>query len=132
MMDVSRVNHMKSQRQAKRKKRTAIKVVYISSPMKVKTRASEFRALVQKLTGRESDAVGFMEINSGANSWTLDHDQELKAVDDYVSPTSSGSVFEPSDDVFAAEIEDDFARNFTCSLLYDNPQVDAFENFVSV
>ncbi|KAK6928919.1 VQ protein [Dillenia turbinata] len=132
MMDVSTVHQIKNQRQAKRKKRTAIKVVYISSPVKVKTSASEFRALVQKLTGRESDAVRFTEINSGASSWTLDHDQELKAVDDYVSPTSSVSMFEPSDDVLGAEIEDDFARNFTSSFLYDNPQVVAFENIVSL
>ncbi|KAI3764220.1 hypothetical protein L2E82_14224 [Cichorium intybus] len=39
-----------------RKKHTnKLKVVYISSPMKVKTSASRFRALVQELTGRDSD-----------------------------------------------------------------------------
>ncbi|KAD4982824.1 hypothetical protein R6Q59_002450 [Mikania micrantha] len=32
-----------------------LKVVYISSPMKVKTSASRFRSLVQELTGRDSD-----------------------------------------------------------------------------
>ncbi|MCL7025789.1 hypothetical protein MKW94_007859 [Papaver nudicaule] len=32
-----------------------IKVVYISNPMKVKTTVSEFRSLVQELTGRDSD-----------------------------------------------------------------------------
>lgn len=41
-----------------------IKVVYISSPMKVKTSASEFRALVQELTGRHSDTSRFMEMTS--------------------------------------------------------------------
>ncbi|XP_057718772.1 uncharacterized protein LOC130933236 [Arachis stenosperma] len=32
-----------------------IKVVYISNPMKVKTSASEFRALVQELTGQDAE-----------------------------------------------------------------------------
>ncbi|KAJ4969914.1 hypothetical protein NE237_003013 [Protea cynaroides] len=38
-----------------KKKSKPIRVVYISNPMKVKTSASEFRALVQELTGRDSD-----------------------------------------------------------------------------
>jgi hypothetical protein len=33
-----------------------IKVVYISNPMKVKTSASEFRALVQELTGQDAES----------------------------------------------------------------------------
>ncbi|EPS64879.1 hypothetical protein M569_09902, partial [Genlisea aurea] len=32
-----------------------LKVVYISTPMKVKTSASNFRSLVQQLTGKNSD-----------------------------------------------------------------------------
>ncbi|KAI6696917.1 hypothetical protein NL676_017036 [Syzygium grande] len=32
-----------------------IKVVYISNPMRVKTSASQFRALVQELTGRDAE-----------------------------------------------------------------------------
>lgn len=39
----------------KKKENNKLKVVYISSPMKVKTSASRFRALVQELTGRDSD-----------------------------------------------------------------------------
>ncbi|KAM7472639.1 hypothetical protein LguiA_010822 [Lonicera macranthoides] len=39
-------------------KRKSVKVVYISSPMKVKTSASRFRSLVQQLTGRNSDVSG--------------------------------------------------------------------------
>ncbi|KAI6675991.1 hypothetical protein NL676_036787 [Syzygium grande] len=38
-----------------------IKVVYISSPMKVKTSAAEFRATVQGLTGRDSDVARLMD-----------------------------------------------------------------------
>ncbi|KDP40549.1 hypothetical protein JCGZ_24548 [Jatropha curcas] len=62
-MDVLGVN-MKNKRQAKRSKK-AIKVVYISSPMKVQTSASKFRALVQELTGKDSDAARFMDVNGG-------------------------------------------------------------------
>ncbi|XP_010922092.1 uncharacterized protein [Elaeis guineensis] len=45
--------HQKNTKQAKAKKKP-IKVVYISNPMKVKATASEFRDLVQELTGRDS------------------------------------------------------------------------------
>uniref|UniRef100_A0A803NSS0 VQ domain-containing protein n=1 Tax=Cannabis sativa TaxID=3483 RepID=A0A803NSS0_CANSA len=39
----------------KKNTKKGVKVVYISSPMKVKTSASEFRALVQELTGLRYD-----------------------------------------------------------------------------
>lgn len=59
-------NHvMKGKRQSKRNKKE-IKVTYISSPMKVKTSASNFRALVQELTGQYSNvAEMFVEVNDG-------------------------------------------------------------------
>lgn len=41
-------------------KKKGVKVVYISNPMKVKTSASEFRALVQELTGRDSDIMSLL------------------------------------------------------------------------
>lgn len=47
-----------------------IKVVYISNPMKVNTSASEFRALVQQLTGRHSDTARLMEITDNSSSTT--------------------------------------------------------------
>ena len=40
---------------ASHKKAKPVKVVYISNPMKIKTSASQFRALVQELTGRDSE-----------------------------------------------------------------------------
>ncbi|XP_050383331.1 sigma factor binding protein 2, chloroplastic-like [Argentina anserina] len=51
---------LKNQTQTKTKtrsksKKKPIKVVYISNPMKVTTSASEFRALVQQLTGQDAD-----------------------------------------------------------------------------
>ncbi|XWS57155.1 hypothetical protein CRYUN_Cryun09bG0148300 [Craigia yunnanensis] len=49
----------KAAKNAKSKKKNnnnkPIKVVYISNPMKVKTSVSEFRALVQKLTGQDAE-----------------------------------------------------------------------------
>ncbi|XP_073224709.1 uncharacterized protein [Cicer arietinum] len=57
-------NHMmKGKRQSKKSKKE-VKVTYISSPMKVKTSASNFRALVQELTGQDSNvAEMFVEVN---------------------------------------------------------------------
>ncbi|KAI9111292.1 hypothetical protein K1719_017704 [Acacia pycnantha] len=51
------------------KREKGIKVTYISSPMKVKTSASNFRALVQKLTGKYSNVAeaGFMEEDRDEN-----------------------------------------------------------------
>ncbi|KAK7260729.1 hypothetical protein RIF29_27008 [Crotalaria pallida] len=47
---------MKNKRQSRRDKKE-IKVTYISSPMKVKTSTSNFRALVQELTGQDSNVA---------------------------------------------------------------------------
>ncbi|GAA0151590.1 hypothetical protein LIER_10283 [Lithospermum erythrorhizon] len=50
---------IKQQQSSKTKKKKLskkpIKVVYIANPMKVKTSASEFSALVQELTGQDAD-----------------------------------------------------------------------------
>lgn len=45
----------KSTKKAKSNKKAPVKVVYISNPMKVKTSAAEFRALVQELTGQYAE-----------------------------------------------------------------------------
>ncbi|XP_057457634.1 uncharacterized protein LOC130748430 [Lotus japonicus] len=63
MLGVSNNHVMKGKRQGKKNKKE-IKVTYISSPMKVKTSASNFRALVQELTGQDSNvAETFVEAN---------------------------------------------------------------------
>ncbi|KAF7804007.1 sigma factor binding protein 2, chloroplastic [Senna tora] len=49
-------------------KKKPIKVVYISNPMKVKASASEFRALVQELTGQDA------ELPPDLSRFHLDHD----------------------------------------------------------
>ncbi|KAK1386568.1 Sigma factor binding protein 2 [Heracleum sosnowskyi] len=47
--------HDASKQIRKTKKKAEVKVVYISNPMKVNTSVSQFRALVQQLTGRNAD-----------------------------------------------------------------------------
>ena len=49
----------KSPKQSKVKKKT-IKVTYISNPMRVRTSESEFRGVVQELTGKDSDVADSM------------------------------------------------------------------------
>ncbi|CAA6654438.1 unnamed protein product [Spirodela intermedia] len=53
-MDKLSVVHQGGLKQAKAKKKP-IKIVHISNPMKVTTTTSEFKVLVQVLTGQDSD-----------------------------------------------------------------------------
>ncbi|CAL9088138.1 unnamed protein product, partial [Musa acuminata var. zebrina] len=46
--------HPKCLKRSKAAKKTPIKVVYISDPMRVTATAATFRSLVQRLTGRDS------------------------------------------------------------------------------
>ncbi|XP_062093108.1 sigma factor binding protein 1, chloroplastic-like [Humulus lupulus] len=109
---------MKTQKDLEKKRRKGVKVVYISSPMKVKTSASEFRALVQELTGINSDAERFMEINGvGSNSSSPSHshdrlhhqqpDQRLRVKTEdhlsYVSMVNTSDLFD-----FPATISSDY------------------------
>jgi hypothetical protein len=66
-MDVLGANQMSSKKQPKRITKKPIKVVYISTPMKVKTSASKFRDLVQELTGQNSDTTQYVEVNGAAD-----------------------------------------------------------------
>ncbi|CAH9095701.1 unnamed protein product [Cuscuta europaea] len=116
----------KQQRDKKRQRKTKeVKVVYISSPMKVKTSASRFRSLVQQLTGRHSDIARIMETNGATDfsddiflgDYDDDHDRSppptsffqvpmmaSPAVDDE-SPTSSESqVDEQLDAIFPMDL----------------------------
>lgn len=138
-MDVLGVNPMmkNNQKQQGKRSRKGIKVVYISSPMKVKTSASEFRALVQELTGRDSDAVGLMEANNASDDTIIntpppthhhkvvddddDHDHQLiKGVGhhhhhlnhDHEFPFSNSSLYDqlpksPGDQLFQSFDRDD-------------------------
>lgn len=91
----------KSKRKMRREKE-AVKVVYISTPMKVKTSASRFRSLVQELTGRHSDIARIMEANDGATDFEAftdyrrgggDDDRVLGGMNDEAIRQSSPSFF---------------------------------------
>ena len=63
MMKCNKVKKQRRRSDDHNSKKSNIKVVYISTPMKVKTSASRFRALVQELTGPDSDIARIMESN---------------------------------------------------------------------
>lgn len=89
----------------KKRSDSAMKVVYISSPMKVKTSAAKFRTIVQKLTGRDSDISDYM-IDGGARMNPTPDFEILPETFNYIgsssdqqnssreSPTSSDSQLE--------------------------------------
>ncbi|PIM98866.1 hypothetical protein CDL12_28650 [Handroanthus impetiginosus] len=122
---VSRI--MKSQRKnkGKQKNKSSLKVVYISSPMKVKTSASNFRSLVQQLTGKNSDVSQYMEDTNNGEFHDFDYDDDVKEKSDEYqnfssisaedTPTSSDSFLGPLDDVFTSQIEEQFTGIFSSS-----------------
>ncbi|OAY36251.1 sigma factor binding protein 1, chloroplastic [Manihot esculenta] len=127
-MDVLGVN-MKSKTQAKRRStKKGVKVVYISSPMKVETSASKFRALVQELTGKDSDAARFMDFNGFENSPEIldrravdEHGSLVPEMSSYNESSSPGSdsVFQPFDR-FLPPMEGSFMSMFQSNLFHES------------
>ncbi|GMI80378.1 sigma factor binding protein 1 [Hibiscus trionum] len=122
-----------------------LKVVYISSPMKVKTCASQFRALVQELTGKDSDVADRFIDNSSyydttpENSPTNSDTTRAVATGDVggvigqlplLNSSNDQSVFGPFDDGFMSE--GSFLGMFTSNLFHDPSQFDAIRSFGSV
>ncbi|KAJ8467093.1 hypothetical protein OPV22_029645 [Ensete ventricosum] len=110
------VHQTRGPKQGKGKKKT-VKVVYISNPMWFTTSVAKFRALVQKLTGRDSN-VG----DTGGTSIVFDGLEKLSAQPTPGSGVASDSTgmdpgtatasaaFEMFDgDVFTPEMLDNFA-----------------------
>ena len=138
----------------KRCNKKGVKVVYISSPMKVNTCASKFRALVQELTGKDSDSTCcFPDPYAFQKTPELPHHhhhhrQEPSPIgggshDDHQylmmsteSPTFSDATAEPIDqygDVFRPHGEDSFLGIFSSNLFSDQPfQLDAFKSIDSM
>ncbi|KAL2326349.1 hypothetical protein Fmac_025407 [Flemingia macrophylla] len=109
---------MKNNKVSRRDKKE-IKVTYISSPVKVKASASNFRALVQELTGRYSNVAETMPMEeeedqehlhdhservlnskSGTQQWNvaqgyLPHDEETNLLKPEYSEFLSRSLMEP-------------------------------------
>ena len=138
-----------------------IKVVYISNPMKVKTSASQFRALVQELTGQDSELpdptkysnkdehVGGRQHQTAPDPMINDdnkddgddddddHSQqeEVPTVDPSTSqeqPESSSSQLEPYDDVFTPQMIDSFSGLLPNTVFYDSPQLDVLRRLDTV
>ncbi|XP_057437958.1 sigma factor binding protein 2, chloroplastic [Lotus japonicus] len=98
----------------KEKHTKPIKVVYISNPMKIKTSASEFMALVQELTGQDAESppdpsrFNYDDPNQMVEK-IIDHDEndlvDLVVPAPPLDPTYQGhnsnsfESFEPFDDV---------------------------------
>ncbi|KAI7996504.1 hypothetical protein LOK49_LG10G02674 [Camellia lanceoleosa] len=129
------VHEKKPTKQTNRIKKNTIKVVYISNPMKVNTTASEFRALVQELTGQDAKyseigCVGGNQMVSdeikinGGDHHDDDHDHALEEVPRLMEPTtsdvakSSDLAFEQYDDVFMPQMIENFSGFLPSSLLF--------------
>ncbi|KAL5799384.1 hypothetical protein ACOSQ4_032268 [Xanthoceras sorbifolium] len=127
----------------KRCNKKGVKVVYISSPMKVETCASNFRALVQELTGKDSDAASrladFEKSPKISHHHHHHHHQEsIGGHDQYLmrmseSPTFSDAVMEPiygdgdgddDDDVFRSHRDGSFLGMFSSIPFSESFQLD--------
>ena len=96
----------------KKKRNLSLKVVYISSPMKVTTSAARFRALVQQLTGKNSDIGPYMDSDGSALVDYRDHDGTLlpdRPLPSLSNSDTSDSLQEAVDDVFASQFSGIFS-----------------------
>lgn len=84
--------HLRNTRKTKKMKKERVKVVYISTPLKVRTCASKFQALVQELTGKDSDIYELAELSNGNY---LDCGGLSPLQSSRESPTSSNSFPDP-------------------------------------
>ncbi|KAF8364933.1 hypothetical protein HHK36_011760 [Tetracentron sinense] len=140
-MDKLCVHQRRDTRSQAISKKKPIKVVYISTPMKVKTSASEFRALVQELTGRDSkffEIDGFQTVPDRRMKLADgDHLQEIPRLDPchkLPSRCSDDSVFESFDDhVFdPPHMLENFTGFLSSNLYYESPQMDVFRSHGAV
>ncbi|EYU42924.1 hypothetical protein MIMGU_mgv1a015864mg [Erythranthe guttata] len=137
------MDQIKSQKKSvKRKNNNSLKVVYISSPMKVKTSASKFRSLVQQLTGKNSDISQYMEESNNINNEVFrdfcEIDRSLANDNDRmfssISPsdettTSSESLLGPFEDVFTSQMKEQFEGIFSSDSFYDPSQIDLLGSY---
>ncbi|XP_039070939.1 uncharacterized protein LOC120217992 [Hibiscus syriacus] len=134
-MDVLGVRQRKSNKKHSKRRNSNrdIKVVYISSPMKVMTCASQFRALVQELTGKDSDAaVRFMDDDDNVSDNSPTYSSSARVHGDGVlglpcAIFNHGFMFESFDDELISE--GDFSRMLTSNLSDDPSHIDTFRSF---
>ncbi|KAJ0098416.1 hypothetical protein Patl1_20913 [Pistacia atlantica] len=105
------VQRRKARKNTKSNKKP-IKIVHISNPMKVNTSASQFRALVQELTGQDAgspDPTKFTNINNDATA----NPTALLAAGNPITGTSTHEQQERSDfsfeDAFMPQMFDKFS-----------------------
>ncbi|KAK3025647.1 hypothetical protein RJ639_040633 [Escallonia herrerae] len=128
-------NKSSSMRSRSSRKKEELKVVYISSPMKLKTSASRFRALVQELTGRDSDVSNsrFSHMVDGGCSEFV-HEDHISGValreEDRTreSPASSESALDQ--DVFGSSMVDRWDRMFDSNTFFESsPHFDVLGSY---
>ncbi|KAL6337269.1 hypothetical protein AAG906_036583 [Vitis piasezkii] len=136
------VDQRKASGKAKAKKTTTkpFKVVYIGNPRMVKVKESEFRALVQELTGQDadiSDPTVFEEIHDvGGNQKVPDvanNENELELdvppVDRGDEPPQMSDIpMEQLDDVFTPQLLENFTGLLQSTLWYESPQVNVLRS----
>ena len=130
-----------------------VKVVYISNPMKVKTSASEFRALVQELTGQDAEFPdptkfpAFEVDGSGTVDPTVkmgsgdDHDDDGVVVEQQqqqqvessstitTTNTTNNTPYEAfDDDVFMPQMMDTLSGILPSTVWYESPQLDVIRS----
>jgi hypothetical protein len=120
MLGVS--NHMmKGKRQSKKNKKE-VKVTYISSPMKVKTSASNFRALVQELTGQDSNVADmFVEVNDDGFHVDDVQNHQKSSSQQWSSDNNSSEGFNMPENSTWMKLGDDY--NFRSSIESLNGQL---------
>ncbi|XP_052173498.1 sigma factor binding protein 1, chloroplastic-like [Diospyros lotus] len=119
-----------------------LKVVYISNPIRIRTTASHFKALVQELTGQDAAAVPDPAKSAAAHDMVIpagvkvvtdddpDHeyeDLEVPIMDPDAAadaPEKSDLCFQPYDDVFMPPLMDNFPEFLPANLLYEPPHAD--------
>ncbi|KAL7083765.1 hypothetical protein ACP275_14G182600 [Erythranthe tilingii] len=137
------MDQIKSQKKSVKRKNNSLKVVYISSPMKVKTSASRFRSLVQQLTGKNSDISQYMEGDNNINgevfrdfceidrSLANDHDRMFSSISpsDDTTTSSESLLGPPFEDVFTSQMKEQFEGIFSSDSFYDPLQIDLLGSY---
>jgi hypothetical protein len=113
-----------------------IKVLYIDNPMRVKTSASGFRALVQELTGRHADpskyspddldsggvAQGLSPRAAGASSETIVASPSPRPAGNKAAPHGGDCGYDDEEDGFRSQLllENNYTVFSPPTLLYDH------------
>lgn len=102
-------------------KNQPLKVVYISNPMRVHTSASEFRALVQELTGRDAefpDPAKFHQASIDVGEMNLEKNRE--GDDDEEASLDVATTMEDSNDDFPESPYESFEEMLMREMLMEN------------